>query len=520
MPNSEEINPQIIPSAGQLSFDTLLAEPKGLYELYWSNNDLKVVCPEGVAFNKSFEKALKWTKKSLEFDYRTHTRKTVFAAQKAYNITRLPNGRIQYQTFQGLINKIVEILQHDGCPYKVFDCRVRLPAEPRLDRMHGFRFNQRELITHALQQKRSGLIGAPTRYGKTVLITNTINAYPDTKICILAPGVDLLPQLVAAIKQYCPDRDVKGLFTGSKDKTESDDVTVCSLDSMHKLDKSSYSLVLIDEPHSAVSDSRAPQLVEFSNALILGFGATLEGRWSGNDIMIEGLIGPVIAETTYIQCVEMGALCPIHVYMLEVPYTALGYMQRNAAYNAYMFKNKKFHELVGEICNNILPKEFQTLVFINNEKEAIALASHINDSFVAMDKLFRNKKERTEFFQKLKKEEILRCVCSSIYSTGVTIDNIRAEINCDSGGGGILSIQKPGRLAEIKPGKSEGIMIDFMFKATNPEAAKSADLMIQSDSINRLEAYRNKGYKIDICQSLEQLKQKISENNGNTNKGC
>lgn len=487
----------------------------GSYELHWGSNDLKIICPHGVMTNPKIESGLKWTRKSLEWDQRTRTRRTVFKQELAYNKSKLPDGRYQYQTFQGMLDKVRTILEKQKQTYHIYDHRIPLDQKPQLHLMHGFRFDQRELITNALIQERSGLVGAPTRYGKTVLITNTINAYPNTKIAVLAPGVDLLPQLVDAIKKYCPDRDVKGIFSGSKDRTESDDVTVCSLDSMHKLDKASYSLVLIDEPHSAVTDSRAPQLIEFSKARLIGFGATLEGRWSGNDIMIEGIIGPVLSETTYTKCVEMGALCPIHVYMLRLPYKALGYKQRNAAYNKYVFQNPQFHKVVGELCNNVLPDDYQTLVFINNEKEAKALHPHIDGGYLAMDKLFKNKSERQEMFKKLKANEIRRCICSSIYSTGVTIDDIKAEINCDAGGGGILSIQKPGRLAEIKPGKPEGIMLDFLFECRNPEGHTDApgaiDLSVQKDSYNRLEAYIKKGYIVDIFESIEDLKQRLWE---------
>lgn len=480
------------------------------YTFLWSNNDLKIIGSP----NKKLETALSYTKKSLEYDAATRSRKTKFSRERVYNYSPVKDrpGLVQYQTFQGLLDLCRNVLKKQGFTSVVKDCRIPF-VQPRLELMHGFRFNQRELLTEALKADRSGTIGAPTRYGKTVLITNCINAFPGVKTAILAPGIDLLPQLKSAVQTYCPNREVKGLFTGSRDKYESDDITICSFDSMHKLDKESFKLVLIDEPHAVVSDSRAPQLVEFSSARILGFGATLEGRWSGNDIMIEGLIGPTIAETTYKECVKMGALCPIHVYMLAVPFTPRGYKRRNHAYDAYVFKNGAFHDIVGEICNNVLPEGWQTLVFINNEAEARLLQPKIAGGVLAMDKLMRNKKERTEIFERLKKDEIKRCICSNIYSTGVTIDNIRAEINCDAGGGGILSVQKPGRLAEIKPGKKEGIMIDFLFTPSSAIDPSSADGMIQRDAFNRLQAYQSKGYDIDICQSLEEMKEKILQNN-------
>lgn len=484
------------------------------YILKWSNSDLII---EGKEENKKLEKAFTYTKKDLVWDPRSRTRKTQFSQEKVYNktVTSSENGErlVVYQTLQGLMDKTCAVLSKQGLSFSIQDFRLPLP-KPKLETMFGFRFNQKEVITKALVAERSGLVKAPTRYGKTVLITNTINAFPNTKIAVLAPGVNLLPQLVDAIKKYCPDRAVKGIFSGSRDKVESEDVTVCSLDSMHKLDKDSFKLILIDEPHSIATNDRAPQLVEFSNARILGFGATTEGRYDGRDIYIEGLIGPVLSEVTYPEAVAMGALCPIHVYCLKIPYKPMGYKQRQAAYNAYLFGNKQFHQIVGQICNDVIPKDWQTLIFIDNEKEALSLNEHITNGYIAMDKRFKNAKEREQIFADLKSEKIKRCICSNIYSTGVTINNLKCEINCDDGGGSILSVQKPGRLAEIKPGKKEGIMIDFIFTPISTHAdIGSADLQIQKDSFNRLTTYQQKGYIISIFDSIEELKTAILNNN-------
>ena len=513
--NLSDNNPTF--SGQQMSLSGLNESTHYDYVLRWSNSDLNIMG----APNKKLERALTYTKKSLDWDPKTHSRKTTFSQEKVYNKTLLNTGGtlVCYQTLQGLLDRVYKLLTNQGLSCKIEDLRIPLNEKPQLQLMHGFRFDQKELLEKALLKQRSGLIAAPTRYGKTVLITNTANAYPNLKTVILAPGVDLLPQLVEAIKKYCPNRDVKGIFTGSKDRVESDDITVCSFDSMHKLDKSSYKLVLIDAPHASVADSRAPQLVEFNNALILGYGATVEGRWQGNDILIEGIIGPILSETTYKKCVEIGALCPIHVYLLKIPYRPLHYKTRNAAYNAYLFNNKKFHETVGSICNDVIPKEWQTLIFIDNEKEACALRPFINDGVLAMDKLMKNKVERQKMFADLKADKVKRCICSNIYSTGVTIDNLKCEINCDDGGGSILSVQKPGRLAEIKPGKKEGVMIDFLF-VPDPaiEDPTSFDLLINKDSFNRLLVYQNKGYNITICDSLEEMKSKILENNNYLNK--
>lgn len=471
-----------------------------IYILKWTNYDLTIVGPK----NEKLEKKLAYIKKDLIFNPKTYSRETRRQEVKVFNIISDQQGIVTYQTMQGLVDYVKEILEKQKHIVKIVDLRTPLKP-PEFSNMFGFRFNQREKTEELLRADRSGLLCAPTRYGKSVIITNIINAYPDVKTVVIAPGVDLLPQLVDTIKKYCPGREVSGIFSGSKTQYMSDDITVCSMDSLHKLDKESVKLLLIDEPHAAVSEKRAEQLFEFCNARILGFGATLEGRWSGNDIMIKGLIGPVLSNITFKEAVDLGALCPIDVKVVKIPYAPKGYSNRNIAYKNYVFQNKKFHEIVGEIANNVVPKEWQTLLFINNEKEATALHKYVKDSELAMDKLFKNKKERTEMFEKLKQDKIKRCICSNIYSTGVTIDNIRCAINCDGGGGSILSVQKPGRLAEIKEGKKAGYLIDFLFYPINGEGS-STDFMICNDCKARINVYKEKGYNIEYYENADEIK--------------
>jgi len=76
-----------------------------------------------------------------------------------------PNGERIIQTFQGLLDDVIACCHRSGRNTKVHDTRLKFPM-PALHLMHGFRFSQRDLLTTALLQNRSGLIGAPTRYGK------------------------------------------------------------------------------------------------------------------------------------------------------------------------------------------------------------------------------------------------------------------------------------------------------------------------------------------------------------------
>lgn len=73
-------------------------------------------------------------------------------------------------TYQGFLSRLMRACVMNGVPFRLEDLRVSCNGgdmpEPRLDLMGGFRFSQEELLTKALKAGKSGLIGAPTRYGE------------------------------------------------------------------------------------------------------------------------------------------------------------------------------------------------------------------------------------------------------------------------------------------------------------------------------------------------------------------
>lgn len=479
------------------------------YIVTWGNNILTIEGP----LHSGLQQLLRYEKKYLEpRSDKPWIRTTKKRKQLIYEREGNPNGKgYLYTTFQGMLDQVLATLASTGCSFDIVDRRIPMP-QPQFGRMHGMRFSQEPMIRKALSANRSGLIKAVTRYGKTAMLANTINAYPGLKTAIIAPGIDLLPQLEDAIRYYCPDREVKGIYTGSRNSIQSDEVTVCSVDSISKLDKESTRLVLVDEPHAIATGPRSAELTGFSAARFLGFGASTSGRWDGSDIMITGLFGPKLVEKTYLEAVEEGAIAPIHVKFIKIPFDHWQVYQRDAAYRQ-LFSSEAYLKVVGDLCNKHIPKDWQTLIFISNEKTANIVSDVIEDSHIAMDKLMKNKKERHALFQDLKEGKINRCVCSSIYSTGVTIDGIRVALNCATGAAGIMSVQKPGRLAEVKEGKTAGYMIDFIFECSTPAERlenvpyqKKAWSMVVNDCWARYNAYKEIGYNVEIFNSVDELK--------------
>lgn len=476
-------------------------------EILWKDEDLTILHP----FPK-LEDSLCYWHKTLEEDEKARgRRKTKRVKVKLYSvITESPRVIV---TPQGFLDRVMEVCNKHGYPFRVVDDRLPFP-EPEWDRAFGFRFSQEEMFRKLLKQNRSGILCAPTRWGKSSIITNILRVYPGVRTVVAAPGRDLLNQLYEGLKKSCSDRDVKLLHSASSHKRPSEDVTICSFDSLKRCDIEGTKLMVIDEPHEAVTTTRAPMLQKFWRARKLAVGATPTGRYDGADALIEGIIGPVLTEKTYVDAVREGSICPIRVLMLRIRAKPANAYNRNQAYKRLIWGNDKFAEMVAKISRTIIPVDHQSLVFIDNQKQAEQIGSHMPDAVIAMDKLLTTK-QRKEVFDDMAAGNIKRCISSDIYRAGVTFSDLRVVINAAGGGANISCIQKPGRLAEIRPNKKCGVVFEFLFESViddhpfneGVEKINNEGMMPFRDCINRKKMYEKKGYDVRIVDSMEELEE-------------
>jgi hypothetical protein len=341
----------------------------------------------------------------------------------------------------------------------------------------------------------------------TTLILNACRAFEGYPIVVVIPGKDLLGQTYDALCKAMPNRKITRIPNGK----QSPDITVCSMDSLHKLDASKIRVVLIDEPHALPTDGRMPGFTNFTKALKLGFGATLEGRFDGKDPLITGLIGPVLSNRSYLEAVAEGAICPIVVYMLKVEIPKTNIKQRHTAYKSLFYQNPNVGRIMRELftAGQVIPQSWQSLGFISNEDQVNFLRDQLQglDFDVAMAKLM-TEAERKEKMQKLASGETMRCLATNIYAQGVTFSDLRVMINISGGGASTQSIQKPGRVAEIRPGKKAGIVIDFLC-VPSPKLQEASPgnpgWCLIRDSQARLDHYKKTGFHTYVVDNTTQI---------------
>jgi superfamily II DNA or RNA helicase len=462
-------------------------------------------------------KALTYTEKSFEAKdpERPWERGTVYRKVQMFKeVRRDAHNQSVVQTFQGLWQYVKITAEALGHEVIIHDHRLPFP-KPQLDRMGGFRFGQRQLLESALGKDCSGLIKAPTRYGKTYLMLNTLKAYPNMPSIVTAPGIDLVKQLYDDLSDMLPGREVKKMGAGSRVKYQGDDITVVSVDSLHKCEPNKTRLVLIDEPHMAVTNSRLPMIHAFHKARRIGYGATLDERYDNRGLVVQGLIGPILSERSFPEAVAEGAVAPLRVILLEVPIEIANYGDHKRSYKVLLHENEKMARLVARIAHEVLPAEWQSIMFIKNEKQAEFYKSFIGEQgTIAMAKNL-SAKERTVLTNAMREDKVKRCLATDIYATGVTFNHVRVIFNLCGGGPYASTIQKPGRVVEVRDGKRCGVLFDFKFVAKDDVAEPASGgpkvWSLIRESKQRHACYEHKGYDITVVKTFAELKAQFEE---------
>ncbi len=477
--------------------------------------------------------------------------KTVQETEHLFEVVQAADNRSAVRTHQGFWKHVKTALEEAGHTVEVLDYRRVFPP-PDLGRAVGLLLEpQRPQLVEALMADSSGLIGAPTRWGKSYVMAAICAAYRKLKLLIPAPGTDLCHQLLDLMVATFPGRAVFGEFEGGgyytpeigkidgHAKTKEpppkklrsirayaeffkDSITVCSMDSLHKQDHEGTDLVLVDEPHAIATDGRAETLALFRTARKLGFGATLKGRFDNRDALIVGLIGPVISNVTYREAVDLGVIAPLKVLMVKVPFTsdlipAGRFVDRQVVYDQLLFRSARTAQLVKKIVQNIIPADWQVMAFINDEKQAEFYMKYAFPSVgtIAMAKRMKTEKEREDLTRGIAEGKTLRVLASKIYVQGLTFPDLKVVINLAGGGANTTAIQKPGRLLQRRPGKRYGVMIDFMFECTDDDQSDDGKSKpwrcVVRESWTRYQLYNEIGYDVSIVRTSDEVLDVVSK---------
>lgn len=435
-------------------------------------------------------------------------------------------------TYAGFHESLAKHLREKGHTVIIQDVHEhKLPLPNLAAAVRGLYEPQARWVVQGLMQQKSGLFGAPTRYGKTFAISAVCSAFPGQKTVVTAPGKDLCRQLYIHLRDALPHRDVRAVYSGapkakgrrmtkaekaeakkSAARVQGPDITVCSLDSLHKMDEDT-DLLLLDEPHAIITDRRIERINKFTKARRYGFGATLEGRYDKRDSLIEGLIGPIISHVSYREAVAQKVIAPLKLVFIKVPFSHASvpgkWLERDDVYKLLLRQSPRTADLIRRISCDIIPAHWQTMSFIADEAQAEFYLEHAmpKDGTIAMAKRMKDS-EREALTDRIVSNQVKRVIASNIYVQGLTFPDLKVVINLNGGGANTIAIQKPGRLLQRRPDKRFGVMIDLMFECVDADSDNRKDppyKCIINEAWARHKAYAGIGYDIEFVDDGARL---------------
>lgn len=483
----------------------------------------------------SLKKLLTYWHRQIEFDDKTHRRiatgsyKTLFTLN---NIVDKDTFITQLQTMPGFTARIANHLKGEGYALSFKDLRTPLPAFNMDKAMQRLRPYQYEVAYQALMSG-GGIISCPCGFGKTHVIAALLNAfdrneliYRNTPLSVVtAVDLDICRKNYEELKSILgKDRDVGLIMSGVK--KHSDDIQVISLDSLHHLNPTEIGILAVDEAHMIATGKRTERIMAVTKAAKWGFSATPTGRFDGGDLVTEGLLGPIIYESTYADGVKSGALVPCTVYWVKCPEPVVGidrylkYKTRMGKLNQGIELNRNLSRAVASLLDRI-PDMYQTLAIMPhlqqmNEICAINRNIPIVHGETSDDKLKESgyrelhavsKKEREDIYKRFESNELKKLMATYVYKQGVNFPSLSVMICPGGGGSAIVSGQIPGRASRAGvEGKDRSYIIDFVhtWDVVEVEGKKVKGPLLKDDKA-REKVYSELQFEQITVDSIEDL---------------
>lgn len=438
---------------------------------------------------------LKEHKTPYEIKKEKDARKLLGNSAKVDPYKRIPNTVLTHDEdkpsivrfLPGLWPRVRQYLDANHYEYTVEDRRnPDIRPTPDFSKLDGieFRPGQDEILA-ALIASDCGIVAASVGGGKSWLIGKLCRIYPTLNIVVTTNMVSVVNQLYKDISQDCPGE--VGILTGNKDTAAGHRIIVSTINSLDKIPPTKVHLLLVDEAHCLGAEAYSRRVASFCFARRFGFTAT-PIRNDGTELVMESLVGPVIARTSYQESVDQGIVTPVSYAMVpcsRCPEFLLRgdlpqFMIDRYGYYRNRYRNKLIANFVHALKNVF---EGQILIVCSALEHAIALNQLLPWFKVAysgnLDEADMSKKFAVEYpgldlkqyrmspkdvdrmLGAFSKGTLRYMIATKIVRQGLNMRHLRCLIRADGTKSGIDCFQIPGRLSRLDKGKNMSYLIDF-----------------------------------------------------------
>ena len=396
----------------------------------------------------------------------------------------------------GLVPELVKLASQLGFPVSVsLDDKVKSILKPSFkfeENKQALAFDQFELRPYQKESvelavpRGRGIIVLPTATGKTLtmasLIKTILNENPldDKHILILVPDIGLVNQTHADFLKYGLEYSCSK-WSGSFEFDSTSKVIVCnqailrseSQQEIVQYLKKNTGLIIVDEVHTLKKDNASTKIIdEFETIHRYGFTGTLPDAQLDYWTLL-GKIGPVLSKVEAHEMRSDEWIADVIAKIIFIkhqnpPHIVVDIKEPNKAYleeTEWLIQNHFRNTLMCNFANKLKKNslllvnrkehgrqmlEIAKSLDVNNEKEIYFIEGEVDV-------------EEREKVQKMmeEKDNIICIAMSSIFSTGISINNLHYVFFCSGGKSRIRIIQSIGRGSRLHHSKEKMILFDF-----------------------------------------------------------
>lgn len=338
---------------------------------------------------------------------------------------------------------------------------------------------QEEIVENLLREKHAA-VQVATGLGKTFCILNVIKRL-GLKTVVMAPSKSIAYQIFEEFSEYLGARNV-GLYGDGK-KEFKKLVTIGIDKSLAKIEKNSPAwhalsgskVFIADESHLTPANTLQSVCMQLlSEVPYRFFFSGTQLRNDGLELVLEGIVGPVVYEMTVKQGVDQGFLAkPVFTIVETTSDSKYTSKDVNNLTRAHGYYNPKVNKIAGDLANRFVSMGRQTLILIEEVEQFTAILPYLNIAEIgfAHGPLDQSNKDKVpemyhdsnnkKLVQDFNSGKIQCLVGTSCISTGTDIQSAGALIRLKFGKSEIEVRQDIGRGTRKTETKSDCMVVDF-----------------------------------------------------------
>ena len=434
-----------------------------------------------------------------------------------------PDGSIL--TFPGFYTAACKLIQENNDSVVTVDRRTPLPAVDwkAIQGINwagigstGLRAYQLEPIAEFLTkaQDTSGIINSTGGTGKTIIQVVTYAAFNSLNTILAVPLKEVFLQTYDKFRRLLPDKHIGRVGGGFHEP--STDITIATFRSLPSCSIEKCQLLLIDELQSTTGEEISSIICKMQPRRIFGYTATDQGMFNKAEKLIKGFFGERLIYIPYEDAEKSGAVVPIKVYFLKIPDNVMvtaGTIEGKM--NQGIKQCKVRNQLIGEVCK-LVPKDWQTLVFIEHIKQHLIPLSkelplgtayiHRESSKDKIGAFALTAKQQKQVINRIKNNEVQFICSTDLLKAGFDAVNLRVLIQASGGSSEVEILQEAYRISRtlsehtrLELGaekKTHGVLIDF---------EDNHDPALHSMAQKRKEMYAKQGWKIHCIDDPKEI---------------